>query len=150
MICGYPHRSRCLKWVHVAAPPLQGVTILFVPYVGPLPSKRNFRNTPERALFPMDKNPLLGAGERDGSIALPALQKLLQLAYSDNTDKQLEVGVFNTARVRGTLLLLLYITRIERDWESNPPRPCMPSLIPVYCVRCWVSQSPLEFAGARG
>lgn len=96
--------------MHVAAPPLQGVgNFCFVPYVGPLPSKTP-QNTPERALFPMDKNPLLGAGERDGSIALPALQKLLQLAYSDNTDKQLEVGVFNTARVRGTLLLLLYIT----------------------------------------
>eukprot|EP00903_Cladosiphon_okamuranus_P009407 g8971.t1 len=38
----------------------------------------------------MDKNPLLEAGQRDGSIALPALQKLLQLAYSDSTDKQLE------------------------------------------------------------
>lgn len=44
----------------------------------------------------MDKSPLLEAGQRDGSITLPALQKLLQLAYSDTTDKQLEVGVFNT------------------------------------------------------
>ncbi|CAM9780187.1 unnamed protein product, partial [Ectocarpus sp. 8 AP-2014] len=38
------------------------------------------------------KNPLLaGGGERrDGSIALPALQKLLQLAYSEDTDQQLQ------------------------------------------------------------
>lgn len=43
----------------------------------------------------MDKSPLL-AGQRDGSIALPALQKLLQLAYSDSTDKQLEVCAFNS------------------------------------------------------
>ncbi|CAB1115824.1 unnamed protein product [Ectocarpus sp. CCAP 1310/34] len=38
------------------------------------------------------KNPLLagGGGRRDGSIALPALQKLLQLAYSEDTDHQLQ------------------------------------------------------------
>ncbi len=40
----------------------------------------------------MNKSPLLDVGKRDGAIALPALQRLLQLAYSDHdTDKQLEV-----------------------------------------------------------
>lgn len=36
---------------------------------------------------------LLDESKRDGSSILPALQKLLQLAYSDDTDKQLEVTI---------------------------------------------------------
>lgn len=35
--------------------------------------------------------PLLGEGTRDGSVIMPALQKLLQLACSEDTDKQVEV-----------------------------------------------------------
>lgn len=36
--------------------------------------------------------PLLDGENRDASATLPALQKLLQLAYSEDTDEQLEVG----------------------------------------------------------
>lgn len=37
------------------------------------------------------KIPLLGEDSHDGSSVLPAVQKLLQLAYSEDPDKQLEV-----------------------------------------------------------
>lgn len=40
------------------------------------------------------KSPLLDGDTRDGSIVLPALQKLLQRAYSDDTDEQLQVNEF--------------------------------------------------------
>lgn len=40
------------------------------------------------------KSSLLDGDTRDRSIVLPALQKLLQRAYSDDTDEQLQVSFF--------------------------------------------------------
>lgn len=43
---------------------------------------------------------LLEGSKRDGSSILPALQKLLQLAYSDDTDSQLQVKGVHLYTVR--------------------------------------------------
>lgn len=68
-----------------------------------------FLDTQQSCYMDALAKPFISVGQRDDSGILPALQKLLQLAYSEDSDKQLEVGMFCCADIFIVLSYSRYI-----------------------------------------